>query len=84
MTQADRTEVRDIIHGIVGGYHAKVDAQNEITNEMLKEIKDRLGKINGSIASHDRYIASTKAVWKFALILISVAVSVGGLLCLIW
>jgi len=84
MTQADRTEVRDIIHGIVGGYHAKVDAQNEITNEMLKEIKGRLGKINGSIASHGRYIASTKAVWKFALILISVAVSVGGLLCLIW
>ena len=84
MDKDDRTEVREIIHGIVGGYHAKVDAQNEVTNAALKEIKDRLGKLNGSVSSHEKYIASTRAVWKFVLIIISIAIPIGSILCYIW
>lgn len=56
MTQKDRTEVREIIHGIVGGYHTKVDAQNFITNSVLGEIKDHLGKINGRVEKHQTII----------------------------
>jgi len=56
MTQQDRTEVREIIHGIVGGYHTKVDAQNFVTNSALGEIKDHLKTLNGSVAKNKSII----------------------------
>ena len=56
MDQSDRTEVREIIHGIVGGYHAKVDAQNLVTNSALGDIKEQLNKLNGTVASNKEMI----------------------------
>jgi hypothetical protein len=56
MTQKDRSEIREMIHGILSGWHATTTAQNDITNASLGEIKDHLVKINGKVAEHEKVI----------------------------
>ena len=56
MTKEDHTEVGEVVHSIVGGYHAKVDAQNIVTNAALIEIKDHLKELNNKVASHEKII----------------------------
>jgi hypothetical protein len=53
MTREDKSELREIMHDIIAGYHAKVDAQGEITNERLKNIDNHLNKLNSEVASHE-------------------------------
>ena len=56
MTQTDRTEVREMIHGILSGWHAATTAQNDMTNQSLERIEKHLVKLNGSVAEHERVI----------------------------
>jgi hypothetical protein len=58
MTPTDRTEVREMIHGILSGWQAGTTAQNDITNAGLKDIKDHLAKLNGSVLEHAKIIAA--------------------------
>jgi len=58
MTAKDRTEVRDIFHSTIIGYHAKVDAQNAVTNASLGDIKDHLKTLNGKVYEHERIITA--------------------------
>ena len=56
MTQTDRTEVREMIQGILSGWHAATTAQNDMTNQSLERIEKHLVKLNGSVAEHERVI----------------------------
>ena len=56
MTQKDRSEIREMIHGILSGWHATTTAQNDITNASLGDIKDHLIKINGKVVEHEKII----------------------------
>jgi hypothetical protein len=47
MTNDDKKEIKEIIHDVICGYHAKIDAQNTITNSRLKTIDDHLKTLNG-------------------------------------
>lgn len=58
MTVQDRTEVREMIHGILSGWQAQTTAQNDVTNASLDKIEKHLVRINGSIASHEKIISA--------------------------
>ena len=60
MTQKDRTEVRDMIHGMLSGYQAGITAQNDITNLTLGEIRDHLKILNGTVKEHAEKISDLK------------------------
>jgi len=56
MTQKDRTEIREMIHGILSGWEAATVAREEVTNVALKNIGEHLGRLNGSVAKHEEKI----------------------------
>lgn len=49
-------ELIEFIDAKLGGYHAKVDAQNTITNLRLSNIDERLKILNGTVAEHDKIL----------------------------
>jgi hypothetical protein len=60
MTQQDRTEIREMIHGILSGWQAATIAREEVTNTNLQEIRDHLKKINGHVADNVKDIQELK------------------------
>jgi hypothetical protein len=56
MDAQERTEVRNMIHDILAGWHAETVAREELINLSLVNIKDHLGRINGSVAKHEKMI----------------------------
>jgi hypothetical protein len=56
MNVQDRTEVREMIHGILSGWQAATIAREDLTNNHLEVISNRLDKINGSVAKHEKAI----------------------------
>lgn len=56
MDSTERTEVREMIHDVLSGWHAETVAREEVTNMLLKNINDHLGRINGSVARHEKII----------------------------
>lgn len=57
MDTQERTEVREMIIDILGGYHAEMKAQGQLTNLSLNSIDHRLDKLNGAVARHEKTIA---------------------------
>lgn len=60
MTQNDRSEIRDMIHGILSGWQAATIAREDVTNNNLSKIDKHLEKLNGTIADHTRAISELK------------------------
>ena len=60
MTQKDREEVREMIHGMLSGYQALITSQNDITNLALGEIKEHLKRLNGSVKEQANDIEELK------------------------
>jgi hypothetical protein len=56
MDLQERTEVREMIHGILSGWEAKTIAREELLNLSLKGISEHLKRINGSILKHENII----------------------------
>ena len=56
MDKGQRDQVREILHDIIGVYHAKVDAQNTVTNAALNSIDIHLAKLNGTVAENRKII----------------------------
>jgi uncharacterized DUF497 family protein len=56
MTTPERTEVREMIHGILSGWQAATIARDDLMNNHLGIISERLDKINGSVAKHEKLI----------------------------
>ena len=56
MTIEERGEIRDMIHGILSGWHAETVAREEVTNVHLKNIEDHFRRLNGSVAKHEKTI----------------------------
>jgi hypothetical protein len=56
MTAKDRSEIREMIHGILSGWEAATVAREEVTNVSLKGIEDHLGRINGTVGKHEKTI----------------------------
>ena len=56
MTQQDRTEVREMIHGILSGWEASTVAREDLIHFSLKNIDNHLGKINGKVQEHEKII----------------------------
>jgi RNAse (barnase) inhibitor barstar len=52
----EKKDLKDYMHTCMAGYHAKVDAQNLITNNTLKNIEIHLNNLNGKVAEHERII----------------------------
>jgi hypothetical protein len=57
MTAEDKIEIKDFIHTAMIGYVARVEAQNEITNNRLGAIDAHLTKQNGRIGKAEEAIA---------------------------
>ena len=76
MDATERTEVRDMIHGVLVGYHAKVDAQNTITNNGLKGINHHLSNLNHSILKHATELEDVRLAAKIHVIECPVAAEV--------
>ena len=57
MTNEDKIEFKSYIHDAIAGYHAKVDAQNTITNNRLETINAHLEKQNSRIGKAESAIA---------------------------
>ena len=57
MDKDQREQVREMLHDVLSGYHAKVDAQNTITNDALIRIDKKFEKLNGSVAEHGKIIS---------------------------
>ena len=62
MTDKERTEVREMIHGVLSGWQAGTIAREEVTNIHLKNINDHLGRINGSIAEHKKILSEHEII----------------------
>lgn len=62
MTQGDRTEIRDMIHGILSGWHAETVAREDVITISLNGINKRLDKINGTITEHGKIISENLPV----------------------
>ena len=56
MDKDQREQVREMLHDVLSGYHAKVDAQNTITNDALIRIDKKFEKLNGSVAENRKVI----------------------------
>ena len=56
MTQTDRSEVREMLHGILSGWQAETVAREELTNLHLKNIEDHFARLNGSVTKHEKVI----------------------------
>jgi hypothetical protein len=56
MEAQERSEIREMIHGILSGWEANTIARDDLTNERLKNIADHLGRLNGSVAKHEEKI----------------------------
>jgi tetrahydromethanopterin S-methyltransferase subunit B len=56
MTQQDRGEVREMIHGILSGWEAATVAREDLIGVSLKNIEEHLGKINGKVSEHEKII----------------------------
>ena len=56
MTQQDRSEVREMIHGILSGWEAQTVAREDLISMSLQNIDSHLGKINGKVQEHERII----------------------------
>jgi hypothetical protein len=56
MTKEERTEIREMIHGMLSGWEANTISREEITNVRLGEISEHLKRINGSVAKHEKII----------------------------
>ena len=57
MTNEEKQEFKEYIHTAIAGYHAKVDAQNTVTNLKLETIEKHLDKQNGRIGKAEEAIA---------------------------
>lgn len=57
MTKEERTEIREMIHGMLSGWEANTISREEITNVRLGEISEHLKRINGSVAKHEKIIS---------------------------
>lgn len=56
MDAQERTEVRDMIHGILSGWNARTESYMYTTNDSLKNIADHLKTLNGTVAKHQTTI----------------------------
>ena len=67
MTQKDRSEVREMLHGILAGYQAMNESAIVVTNVKLENIDNslsegmggvhkRLDVLNGKVAEHEKTI----------------------------
>ena len=56
MTKDQRDQVREMLHDILSGYHAKVDAQNTVTNAALEAMNIHFDKLNGTVAENRKII----------------------------
>lgn len=56
MTQKDRTEVQEMLHGILSGWKASYESHVEVTNTTLQKIERHLDKLNGTVASQQKVI----------------------------
>ena len=56
MTQQDRGEVREMIHGILSGWEAATIAREDLIGSSLKNIETHLAKINGKVAEHEKIL----------------------------
>ncbi len=56
MTAGERAEVREMIHGVLSGWHAETVAREEITNMALKNIDEHLKALNGKVFEHQKII----------------------------
>jgi hypothetical protein len=57
MDADERHEVREMIHGILSGWEAATIARDDVTNANLTGIKERLDRINGTVARHETVIS---------------------------
>jgi hypothetical protein len=60
----EKKDLKEYMHTCMAGYHAKVDAQNLITNNTLKNIEDHLKSLNGKVAEHEKIINERALVVK--------------------
>ena len=60
----EKKDLKEYMHNCMAGYHAKVDAQNLVTNNTLKNIEDHLKSLNGKVAEHEKIIHERALVVK--------------------
>ena len=64
MNTTDRTEVREMIHSTLEGWEKATVARENMTLVALEKIESHLGKINGKVDAHERFIVGVAAVKK--------------------
>jgi hypothetical protein len=56
MTQTDRSEVREMIKGILSGWHDSTVEREKLIYLSLNNIDSHLEKLNGKVSSHEKTI----------------------------
>jgi hypothetical protein len=57
MDAQERSEVREMIHGVLSGWEAATIAREDLINANLEGIKDHLKRLNGSVSKHEQLIS---------------------------
>jgi len=60
MEATDRTEIREMIIGVLSGWHSETVLREITTNKSLDKIEKHLEQLNGKVASHEREIGELK------------------------
>jgi hypothetical protein len=56
MTQKDRSEVREMIQGVLSGWHDSTVEREKLIYLSLNNIDSHLEKLNGKVSAHERTI----------------------------